>query len=172
MDKFKVMHTDIIPLKTFTYCETLVEEVKRPSRSAAATARSIPLVKRSMPKAPPLPYRSGANTQIRTDELPLPRHLASRETRSNSDYLRMMASEISMIRSRKLIAPLKPRGYLPRRKDLFRTVKSSLSASLEMPCEEDDHSLFVGSWTSVSSTETFLSASSSCYATADDEGFD
>ncbi|KAF9187388.1 hypothetical protein BGZ51_009791 [Haplosporangium sp. Z 767] len=84
----------------------------------------------------------------------------------------MMASELRMIRSRKLIAPLKPRGYLPRRKELFRNVKSSLWMTEVPSCsDEDDHplnKLFAGSWTSVSSTESFHSTSSSEYLTADD----
>ncbi|KAG0324970.1 hypothetical protein BGZ99_001184 [Dissophora globulifera] len=179
MDKFKVMRTDIIPLKTFTYSETFVADVNLPTNPAAA-ARSAPLVKRSVQKDPSS-YRSGVNIDSSsnnnnnnnnnkaTDDVPLPRHLASRETRSNSDYLRMMASELRMIRARKLIAPLKPRGYLLRRKDLFRNVKSSLSVSTVMPNEEDDHPLFVGSWSSVSTTRTFLSALSSDYATAEEE---
>ncbi|KAG0306461.1 hypothetical protein BGZ98_002341 [Dissophora globulifera] len=184
MDKFKVMRTDIIPLKTFTYSETFVADVNLPTNPAAA-ARSAPLVKRGVQKDPSS-YRSGVNIDSSnssssnnnnnnnnnnkaTDDVPLPRHLASRETRSNSDYLRMMASELRMIRARKLIAPLKPRGYLLRRKDLFRNVKSTLSVSTVMPNEEDDHPLFVGSWSSVSTTRTFLSALSSDYATAEEE---
>ncbi|KAF9398680.1 hypothetical protein BGX21_007423 [Mortierella sp. AD011] len=168
MDKLKVvMRTNIIPQKT------LEGENKRPS---------VPLVKRAIPR-PSLQVlksscRSGNN--LPTDpkkkveeDLPLPRHLASREIRSNPDYLRMMASEMRMIRSRKLISPLKPRGYLPRRKDLFRNVKSSLCVSMEIPCEEDCmDNLMVGSWSSVSSTDTFLSAVSSDYMTADEESFE
>jgi hypothetical protein len=45
---------------------------------------------------------------------------------------------------------------------------------MEMPCEEDDHplnNLTVGSWTSFYSTASFLSSTSSDYATAD-ESFD
>ncbi|KAI7829026.1 hypothetical protein BC939DRAFT_474541 [Gamsiella multidivaricata] len=194
MDKFKVMRSDIIPLKTFTYRETLVVEAKRPSRPAAPIATTTttkttvsakesqttpPLVKRSMPKLP-AGCRSGHSNVVSTvtsvvDELPLPRHLAGRETRSNTDYLRMMACELGMIRSRKLIAPLRPRGYLPRRKDVFHHVKSSMSVSMSMETsseEEDYHPLFVGSWSSVLSADSFLSVSSSGYATADDEGFE
>jgi len=58
---------------------------------------------------------------------------------------------------------------------LLSLVKSPLSASVEMPCEEEDnhqHPLFVGSWTSVSSAESFLSATSSFssdYASADED---
>ncbi|KAF9127116.1 hypothetical protein BGW39_006100 [Mortierella sp. 14UC] len=180
MDKFKVMRrSDNIALKTFTYRETPVVEVKRPrtplltqrrrpvstSNNNKPAAASITAVITSAPAAP-----AAAEEEL----LPLPRHLACRETRSNPDYLRMMASELRMIRARKLIAPLKPRSYLARRKELFSPVKSSLSVSMEMPCEEDDHplnNLLVGSWTSFSSTESFLSATSSDYATAD-ESFD
>ncbi|KAF9928047.1 hypothetical protein BGZ67_007191 [Mortierella alpina] len=176
MDKFKVVRSDTIALKTFTYRETPVVEVKRPALP------SVPHVSKRITRSSTTTPRSAAVAGASADEksatvagekvetpLPLPRHLACRETRSNSDHLRMMASELRMIRSRKLIAPLKPRGYLPRRKEVFRTVKSSLCVALEVPCAEDDHplnNLLVGSW---SSTESFLSTTSSDYATADEE---
>ncbi|KAF9116494.1 hypothetical protein BGX27_002166 [Mortierella sp. AM989] len=148
MDKLKVvMRTDIIPLKTFTYHETEVEEDKRPS---SQRSNSVPFVKRSIPR--PSPHvlssscRSGNNTPSTPEkkveeELPLPRHLACRETRSNSDYLRMMAPEMRMIRARKLIAPLKPRGYLPRRKELFRNGKLPLPHCIAVadPNNDDDY---------------------------------
>ncbi|KAF9906516.1 hypothetical protein EC991_000523 [Linnemannia zychae] len=175
MDKFKVMRrSDNIALKTFTYRETPVVEVKRP-RTPLLTQRRRP-ISISKPAVATAVIASAPVAPVAAEEelLPLPRHLACRETRSNPDYLRMMASELRMIHARKLIAPLKPRSYLARRKELFSPVKSSLSISMEMPYEEDDHplnSLLVGSWTSTSSTESFLSATSSDYATAD-ESFD
>ncbi|KAF9961542.1 hypothetical protein BGZ70_008266 [Mortierella alpina] len=177
MDKFKVVRSDTIALKTFTYRETPVVEVKRPAlpsvshvskritRSSATTPKSTAVAGAAVDEK----AAAVAGDNKVEVPLPLPRHLACRETRSNSDHLRMMASELRMIRSRKLIAPLKPRGYLPRRKEVFRTVKSSLSVVLEVPCTEDDHplnNLLVGSW---SSTESFLSTTSSDYATADEE---
>jgi hypothetical protein len=42
-----------------------------------------------------------------------------RDTRSNSDHLRMITAELNMMRARKLLSPLKPRGFLPRRRDSF-----------------------------------------------------
>lgn len=122
MDKFKVMRSDTIALKTFTYRETPVVEVKRP-RTPLLTQRCRPV---SIPKPSTAviaanSVTTAASTPAAPEEelLPLPRHLACREARSNPDYLRMMASELRMIRSRKLIAPLKPRSYLPRRRELF-----------------------------------------------------
>ncbi|KAF9928394.1 hypothetical protein FBU30_002392 [Linnemannia zychae] len=177
MDKFKVMRSDNIALKTFTYHETPVVEVKRPApRTPLLTQRRRPAsnndrVAKASTAATPIPTIAISPPE---EEMPLPRHLACRETRSNSDYLRMMASEISMIRARKLIAPLKPRAFLPRRKELFTSAKSSLSISMVMPREEDDHplnDLLGSSWTSFSSTESYFSAVSSEYATAD-ENFD
>jgi hypothetical protein len=135
MDKLKMR--EVIPLKTFTYCETAVKVGGAKHASQCAGSASPSSVKRSLKKAPsqqPAPScrsktSSRASTSAATsregrDELPpLPRHLAIRETRSNPDYLRMMACEITMIRSLKLVSPLKPRGYLPRRKELFNTGK-------------------------------------------------
>ncbi|KAF9902356.1 hypothetical protein BX616_001971 [Lobosporangium transversale] len=183
MDKFKVMGTDLIPLKTFTYCETLIDEVESslkldtgaassPNASTAASGalirRPLPRVKRSMPKPSPIVEATMSCRRVpvvNQSELPppLPRHLASRETRSNSAYLRMMATELRMIRSRKLIAPLKPRAFLPRRKDLFSFEEK------EEEEEEEEEEIPIGSWTSFSSTESFMSTSSSDYVTAEGE---
>ncbi|KAF9934589.1 hypothetical protein FBU30_001353 [Linnemannia zychae] len=134
MDRFKPIRTDTIPLKTFTYHETPVVErlpilthiVKTPLRKTKDTTSTT--VSPSSPS--PLPTKDTksilagdkeGNSQDSSSLLPpLPRHLAARETRSNAAYLRMMAAELRMIRARKLISPLKPRGYLPRRKDPFQ----------------------------------------------------
>ncbi|KAF9347449.1 hypothetical protein BGX34_003136 [Mortierella sp. NVP85] len=173
MDKFKPNRSDTIPLKTFTYSETPV--IERPS------PLPLPISPRLTPSRPDyskhqrkstsaviLPAKKDAKED--STFLPsLPRHLAMRETRSNTDYLRMMAAELRMIRSRKLVSPLKPRGYLPRRKDPFKRVKSSLCHSIEPVKEEDDHplnNLTVGSWSSFSSASSFHSVSSSEYQSA------
>ncbi|KAF9360611.1 hypothetical protein BGX26_008596 [Mortierella sp. AD094] len=179
MDKFKPIRSDTIPLKTFTYHETPVIERPQPLPLPLPAYSRSSFAKTANTLAPPVPLtKSGTNAIESSDKdasllPPLPRHLATRETRSNTDYLRMMAPELRMIRARKLVSPLKPRGYLPRRKDPFRKVKSSLSNCIEIPREEDDHPLndiMVGSWSSVSSADSFLSSSSSGYQTAS-EGF-
>ncbi|KAF9960374.1 hypothetical protein BGZ72_007179 [Mortierella alpina] len=188
MDKFKAIRSDTIPLKTFTYHETPVVERPRPtplphslrsssSLSAAKDDASSTTQFATGTLTPPLNTKNNKSASDSPHDAsllcPLPRHLAARETRSNADYLRMMAAELRMIRSRKLISPLKPRGYLPRRKDPFRKVKSSLCISLEMPKDEDDHPLndiMGSSWSSVSSADSFLSTASSGYQTAS-EGF-
>ncbi|KAG0281697.1 hypothetical protein BGZ95_000037 [Linnemannia exigua] len=84
----------------------------------------------------------------------------------------MMAAELRMIRARKLISPLKPRGYLPRRKEPFQAAKSSLCNCIEMASGEEDHplsNLTVGSFSSVCSTDSFLSTSSAGYLTASED---
>ncbi|KAF9164079.1 hypothetical protein BGX21_004940 [Mortierella sp. AD011] len=171
MDKFKPVRSDTIPLKTFTYHETPVIERPQPlPLPLPLPPRSSLAKKTANTLAPPVPLtKSDANAVESSDKDtslldPLPRHLATRETRSNTDYLRMMAPELRMIRARKLVSPLKPRGFLPRRKDPFRR---------EIPREEDDHPLndvMVGSWSSVSSSDSFFSSSSSEYQSAS-EGF-
>ncbi|KAK3829789.1 MAG: hypothetical protein JOS17DRAFT_204701 [Linnemannia elongata] len=138
MDKFKPIRSDTIPLKTFTYNETPVIErlpvlthiVKSPLRKTkestpSATAGSLsPSSPSSLPVTKNTKSGTTSKGNSRTQDsslLPsLPRHLAARETRSNAAYLRMMAAELRMIRARKLISPLKPRGYLPRRKEPFQ----------------------------------------------------
>ncbi|KAF9431337.1 hypothetical protein BGZ76_000451 [Entomortierella beljakovae] len=120
MDKFKPIRSDTIPLKTFTYHETPVIERPQPlPLPLPHCPRSSPTKKPTSTLSPPVPLTKSSSKDA---ELlpPLPRHLATRETRSNTDYLRMMAAELRMIRARKLVSPLKPRGFLPRRKDPFR----------------------------------------------------
>ncbi|ORZ10542.1 hypothetical protein BCR42DRAFT_454573 [Absidia repens] len=73
----------------------------------------------------PLPPRRKRSTKKRRSEATTqPRfnfdtNTYTRDTRSNPDHLRMIAAELNMMRSRKLFSPLKPRGFLPRRKDPF-----------------------------------------------------
>ncbi|KAF9315383.1 hypothetical protein BG003_003091 [Podila horticola] len=173
MDRFKPIRSDTIPLKTFTYHETPVVDrpwpVPLPVSLPRQTKTRLTSTKEAKGEDGLLSKAKGSSTDQGGSLPPLPRHLLARETRSNTDYLRMMAAELRMIRSRKLISPLKPRGYLPRRKDPFRNVKSSLCNSIEPSREEDDHPLnniLVGSWSSVSSTDSFLSDCSSGYQTA------
>ncbi|KAF9288900.1 hypothetical protein BGZ68_010433, partial [Mortierella alpina] len=135
MDKFKAIRSDTIPLKTFTYHETPVVERPRPAPLPLSLRSSSSLSATKDDASNATQFATGAltppvntkNNKSASDNphdtsllCALPRHLAARETRSNADYLRMMAAELRMIRSRKLISPLKPRGYLPRRKDPFR----------------------------------------------------
>ncbi|KAF9129278.1 hypothetical protein BGW39_004289 [Mortierella sp. 14UC] len=193
MDKFKPIRSDTIPLKTFTYHETPVVErlpvlrhiVKAPLRRTkeSTTTTTATTGNLSPPSSTSLPVTKntkgttdkGSNNNRTQDSSllpPLPRHLAARETRSNAAYLRMMAAELRMIRARKLISPLKPRGYLPRRKEPFQAVKSSLSNCIKMASEEEDHplsNLSVGSFSSVCSTDSFLSTSSAGYLTASED---
>ncbi|KAG0234711.1 hypothetical protein BGW41_001031 [Actinomortierella wolfii] len=191
IDRLKPLRTDTIPLKTFTYLETPAVERPRPPLqpcpavlvgvkgskrssnnpdSAASENVGKSCVSTASTTAPPQVSSASKEQQESVeDALPLPRHLATRETRSNTDYLRMMAAELRMIRSRKLVSPLKPRGYLPRRKDPFRIVKSSLS-TVTLPQEEDDYhplnDVLVGSWSSTCSSASYLSTKSSDYLTA------
>jgi hypothetical protein len=80
-----------------------------------ATRKLIP-----MPPPPKRPNsqrrRSEATTQPRFNPAT---NTYMRDTRSNSDHLRMITAELNMMRARKLLSPLKPRGFLPRRHDLF-----------------------------------------------------
>ncbi|KAK3817958.1 MAG: hypothetical protein J3R72DRAFT_42658 [Linnemannia gamsii] len=144
MDKFGVMRrSDNIALKTFTYRETPVVEVKRP-RTPLLTQRrrsvSVPIKPAATAAIASSPV-AAAPVAAEEELLPLPRHLACRETRSNPDYLRMMASELRMIRARKLIAPLKPRSYLSRRKELFSPRKHLFAYVFHIVISPKGHSL-------------------------------
>lgn len=62
------------------------------------------------------PRRSVANSEPRID---LVSNTVRRDIRANPDHLRMIVAELNMMRARKVMCPLKPRGFLPRRKDVF-----------------------------------------------------
>ncbi|KAL0092930.1 hypothetical protein J3Q64DRAFT_1673103 [Phycomyces blakesleeanus] len=72
----------------------------------------------------PLPPRRPSSHRRRSEATTQPRfnpdtNTYTRDTRSNPDHLRMISAELNMMRARKLLSPLKPRGFLPRRKDPF-----------------------------------------------------
>ncbi|KAI8067865.1 hypothetical protein BC940DRAFT_333430 [Gongronella butleri] len=59
--------------------------------------------------------------------IPQPR---TRQLRDNSDHLRMLVAEVNMMRSNKLICPLRQRAVLPERLDAFSHCKSPLRHSI------------------------------------------
>jgi hypothetical protein len=72
----------------------------------------------------PIPPRRPLSQKRRSEATTQPRfnpdtNTYTRDTRSNPDHLRMISAELNMMRGRKLLSPLKPRGFLPRRKDAF-----------------------------------------------------
>ncbi|OBZ91679.1 hypothetical protein A0J61_00245 [Choanephora cucurbitarum] len=72
----------------------------------------------------PIPPRRPLSQKRRSEATTQPRfnpdtNTYTRDTRSNPDHLRMISAELNMMRGRKLLSPLKPRGFLPRRKDPF-----------------------------------------------------
>jgi hypothetical protein len=72
----------------------------------------------------PIPPRRPISQKRRSEATTQPRfnpdtNTYTRDTRSNPDHLRMISAELNMMRGRKLLSPLKPRGFLPRRKDAF-----------------------------------------------------
>jgi len=85
------------------------------SRSLKETDRSRKWT--AMPPPPKrLPRRSVATSEPRID---LHSNTIRRDIRANPDHLRMIVAELNMMRARKVMCPLKPRGFLPRRKDIF-----------------------------------------------------
>ncbi|KAI7906017.1 uncharacterized protein BX663DRAFT_498518 [Cokeromyces recurvatus] len=77
-----------------------------------------------MPIPPKRPTHGLSQKKRRSEATTQPRfnpdtNTYTRDTRSNPDHLRMISAELNMMRARKLLSPLKPRGFLPRRKDIF-----------------------------------------------------
>ncbi|CAO3659317.1 unnamed protein product [Umbelopsis ramanniana] len=91
-----------------------------PSLTYDTPRRSPPVrpnTRPSMPLPPKRPSRrSVANSEPRID---LNSNTIRRDIRANPDHLRMIVAELNMMRARKVMCPLKPRGFLPRRKDVF-----------------------------------------------------
>ncbi|KAG2178279.1 hypothetical protein INT44_001429 [Umbelopsis vinacea] len=91
-------------------------------RSFSGRNRTTPSGRKLIPMPPPPKRptsqrrRSEATTQPRFNPAT---NTYMRDTRSNSDHLRMITAELNMMRARKLLSPLKPRGFLPRRRDAF-----------------------------------------------------
>ncbi|OBZ90076.1 hypothetical protein A0J61_01874 [Choanephora cucurbitarum] len=99
------------------------EYTSRWKETIAQLRRSLTLNKKITPMPPPptIPKtkkrrRSEATTQPRFNP---ETNTYTRDTRSNPDHLRMISAELNMMRHRKLSGPLKPRGFLPRRTDVF-----------------------------------------------------
>lgn len=72
----------------------------------------------------PLPPKRNVRKKRRSEATTQPRfnpetNTYTRDTRSNPDHLRMISAELNMMRHKKLSSPLKPRGFLPRRQDVF-----------------------------------------------------
>lgn len=91
---------------------------------STSTSTSTTATKRDFIPMPPPPRRKRSNKKRRSEATTQPRfnfdtNTYTRDTRSNPDHLRMIAAELNMMRARKLFSPLKPRGFLPRRKDPF-----------------------------------------------------
>ncbi|RCH92296.1 hypothetical protein CU098_010857, partial [Rhizopus stolonifer] len=97
------------------------EHTNRWKDTIAQLRRSLTLNRKIVPLPPPplkqkKKRRSEATTQPRFNP---ETNTYTRDTRSNPDHLRMISAELNMMRHRKLSSPLKPRGFLPRRTDVF-----------------------------------------------------
>jgi hypothetical protein len=93
--------------------------LKKSSSTATTSKKGSGFIPMPLP-----PRRKRSGKKRRSEATTQPRfnfdtNTYTRDTRSNPDHLRMIAAELNMMRSRKLFSPLKPRGFLPRRKDPF-----------------------------------------------------
>ncbi|KAI7886148.1 hypothetical protein K492DRAFT_178302 [Lichtheimia hyalospora FSU 10163] len=72
----------------------------------------------------PSPYSSFGKKKPNKRQNPLKHHHA-RDIRVNSDHLRMIVAEANMMRAQKIVGPLRPRSYLPKRLDPFTPCRPS-----------------------------------------------
>ncbi|KAI8992223.1 hypothetical protein BDB01DRAFT_894375 [Pilobolus umbonatus] len=61
----------------------------------------------------------------------VPDHHHVRDIRANAAYLRMIVAEVNMMRSQKIVGPLRPRRLLPKRTDIFMHRSSPLQLIIE-----------------------------------------
>ncbi|CAO3692579.1 unnamed protein product [Rhizopus stolonifer] len=94
-----------------------IENLRRSLVLSTSPRQAKPLIPMPLPPKPRMrKRRSEATTQPRFNP---ETNTYTRDTRSNPDHLRMISAELNMMRARKLSSPLKPRGFLPRRTDVF-----------------------------------------------------
>ncbi|KAI7875226.1 hypothetical protein K492DRAFT_232295 [Lichtheimia hyalospora FSU 10163] len=96
--------------------------VSSPSPVATTTEKKSTTKSGLIPMPPP--PRRPASQRRRSEATTKPRfnpetNTYTRDTRSNPDHLRIIVAELRMMKHKKLLSPLKPRGFLPRRKDPF-----------------------------------------------------
>ncbi|KAG0165921.1 hypothetical protein DFQ28_008141 [Apophysomyces sp. BC1034] len=93
-------------------------------RSLTISSAKTSKLNRKLIPMPPPPRLRRSSRRRRSEATTQPRFnpetdTYTRDTRSNPDHLRMISAELNMMRARKLFSPLKPRGFLPRRRDPF-----------------------------------------------------
>ncbi|KAI8079938.1 uncharacterized protein BX664DRAFT_362070 [Halteromyces radiatus] len=68
-----------------------------------------------------IPNNNNSNNNNKQVDLSSPKRqmIRGREPRMNSAHLRMLVAEVNMMRADKIIGPLRPRNYLPKRSDPF-----------------------------------------------------
>ncbi|KAI8081676.1 uncharacterized protein BX664DRAFT_302546 [Halteromyces radiatus] len=101
-----------------------IDTIEKLRQSLASSSQPAPSRRNGFIPMPLPPRRKRSSRKRRSEATTQPRfnfdtNTYTRDTRSNPDHLRMIAAELNMMRSRKLFSPLKPRGFLPRRKDPF-----------------------------------------------------
>ncbi|KAI8346772.1 hypothetical protein BD560DRAFT_411253 [Blakeslea trispora] len=101
---------------------TLTKQEQTATADEALVAKNKKRTNKLIPM--PIPPRRPSSQKRRSEATTQPRfnpdtNTYTRDTRSNPDHLRMISAELNMMRGRKLLSPLKPRGFLPRRKDPF-----------------------------------------------------
>jgi hypothetical protein len=70
-------------------------------------------------------YWSQSDEKENSESKPEPFPRYTRDIRANPDHLRMIVAEMNMMRSRKIICPLRPRTYLHKRSDHFQLDQTS-----------------------------------------------
>lgn len=68
---------------------------------------------------------SSGKKKLNKRQNPLKHHHHARDIRVNSDHLRMIVAEANMMRAQKIVGPLRPRSYLPKRRDPFTSCRPS-----------------------------------------------
>ena len=97
---------------------TLVETLSKQPRRLQQKSKSKQLEKEAQ-EEDEKPEEQVKVEEQQKDIVIMNRYYHDRDTRANAAYLRMIVAEVNMMRSQKIVGPLRPRRVLPKRLDRF-----------------------------------------------------
>lgn len=110
-----------VPLETFCMYEAPPTKHQSWMLGSTVTSKEWTLVE-TLSERPKRLQRHIEEKEVPVDSkeaIHMDRQYHARDTRTNAAYLRMIVAEVNMMRSQKIVGPLRPRRVLPKRSDRF-----------------------------------------------------
>ncbi|OAC99147.1 hypothetical protein MUCCIDRAFT_114325 [Mucor lusitanicus CBS 277.49] len=117
------------PPREWTLVETLSKQPKR-LQPRLQSQQSQKQQEKEQPGEEQKPEEQVKVEEQQKDIVIMNRYYHDRDTRANAAYLRMIVAEVNMMRSQKIVGPLRPRRVLPKRLDRFMHRPSPLQLIL------------------------------------------